>query len=261
MIPLIDADILLYEVGYGAEYKREVPSDWDHVQEMVDLLIAKICNAVEATSPPVLFLSGKTNFRDDIAVKKGYKANRKDKPKPFHYKNLKAYLQFAYNTVLTDGIEADDAMAMYLTANKGKAVICSRDKDLRQVPGHHYSWECGKQGEIPMFEVDELGEFWTKKLPKELKGTGLRFFYAQCLMGDGMDNIPGLPGIGPKYTYDLLGEATSKEELEAIVLQQYEEKYAEKGREELLEQARLVWMVREIDMEGKPKMWDFNYGQ
>lgn len=255
MIPLIDGDILPWEIGCAVEYgEREIP-DFSFVKDCIDGRIDGICRSVGATAPPVIFLSGPDNFRNEIAKRKGYKENRKGKEKPFHFYNIRAYLIHSYGAIVSDGVEADDLMA---TAQTDSTIICSRDKDLRQVPGYHFSWECGMQGEIGPFLVDELGEFWTKKLPKELKGTGLRFFFAQCLMGDTVDNIPGLPKCGPVKTYKTLDPCKTEEELEKAVFSLYEEVYGENAKKELTEQAQLVWMVREMK-DGKPVMWEPKY--
>jgi 5'-3' exonuclease len=273
MIPLLDGDILPYEIGFAAEWDKDRPTPgFDLVREMLINKIEEICEAVGASGPPVIYLSGKNNFREDIATKKGYKAQR-PKDKPFHFENIRAYLIYVYNATVVDGYEADDALAMAQTED---TVICSRDKDLRQVPGWHYSWECGAQGELPLYKVDELGEFWTAKLPKELKGTGYKFFAAQCLLGDGVDNIPGLPGCGPVKVHDLLHDATSIQDLDNRVFSAFYEYYEEIAEDvydllepdveldqfildyvhrELEEQAQLVWMVRELGEGGKPVMW------
>lgn len=279
MRPLIDGDVLVYEIGFACEYGKEEIPTFEYVKEVLDGRIEEICEAVQATLPPKIFLTGKGNFREDIAKKKGYKENRKDSKKPFHYANIIAYLVGHYRAEIVEGMEADDAMAIaqmsqmerfrgdyrYIGGIEGgckQTVICSRDKDLRMVPGWHYSWECGKQGEIGPIFVAELGEFWPKGLEgknKKLLGTGLRFFYAQMLMGDSVDNIPGCPGVGPVAAYDLLKDAQTAEELEAIVWDTYIEKYPEMGTEEVLceflEQAHLLWMVRELDEEGRPVLW------
>jgi hypothetical protein len=79
-----------------------------------------------------------------------------------------------------------------------KTIICSRDKDVRQCPGWHYSWECGKQPSIGPIMVDELGHLVDKnagkfnpltgkKLPLKVFGTGHKFFYYQMLTGDTVD--------------------------------------------------------------------------
>jgi 5'-3' exonuclease len=133
-------------------------------------------------------------------------------------------------------------------------VICTRDKDLRQVPGLHYGWECGAQPEYRLRLVGDFGALQMEN--KKLVGTGLMFFYAQVLMGDAVDNIPGLPQFGPAKTFSVLQSCKTEWELYSAVKARYEEYYADIWEEELMEQAQLVWMVRELDSEGNLVMWE-----
>ena len=272
MRPLIDADVLLYEIGFCGEYRDEEGSpqvrDWEFVRELLDQRISQICEAVFNTQPPTLYLNSSEklvkqwnrlypdkvlchlpNFRIDIATKKGYKGQRKQE-KPFHFHNIAAYLLSHYEVKLAIGMESDDMMAI---DQKDDTIICSRDKDLKQVPGWHYSWPCGKQKEFGPVKIDELGYLELNK--SKLTGGGLMFFYSQVLMGDPVDNIPGLPGYGPVKTYTLLHDCTNERMLLEVVQTAYKERYGEDWKEEMLEQAYLVWMVRELDEEDKPVMY------
>ena len=96
--PLIDCDVLLYEVGFGVGSGWDSPGypPFDRAMEMIDMRIANICALAEADSPPILYLTGKGNFRNDIAVTTPYKERLGNKP--FHYYNLKAYVKAAYDT-------------------------------------------------------------------------------------------------------------------------------------------------------------------
>lgn len=255
MIPLIDADVLVYEVGFGCEVAWEGPDPppFDKAAELLDNRITHICNAVGATAPPVLFLTGKNNFREKIAVTRPYKANRG--AKPFHYYNLRAYMQGKWDAIVVDGMEADDAMAI---AQDYRTIICTRDKDLRQVAGAHYGWELGNQPSFGPRYIDELGWIELSEDHKKLKGGGMKFFYAQCLMGDSVDNIPGLPKCGPKGAFETLSHITLLPELFEAVRGAYRAFYGDVlGDERLLEMGQLLWMVRELDDEGKPKIWEF----
>jgi 5'-3' exonuclease len=273
MRALIDADMLLYQIGFASQYKDEETDElivlpFDKAKAKMDLQIEDILQATGADSY-TLYITGEGNFREAIAKVKGYKENRKEAQKPYHYDNLLGYCVHCLGAVVVDGMEADDILAynqvtcMQLN-DPLPTVICSRDKDLRMVPGYHYSWECGLQPERDMYWVEELGELipvWQERedkppLFKKLEGTGLRWFYAQVLMGDSVDNIPGLPKCGPKGAYEALSGCESEEELYKVVLGMYEEKYAENALQELTEQARLLWMVRELDREGNPVMWE-----
>src|SRR3546814_8237009 len=92
-------------------------------------------------------------------------------------------------------------------------ISCSRDKDLRINPGLHYRWECGKQlADGPTF-VTELGHLeLSSGTSKKLRGSGLKFFYAQLITGDTVDNISGLPKHGPVRAFNELSECGTEED-------------------------------------------------
>lgn len=262
MKPLLDGDIFLYEIASCAQYTDEegelIVRSFEYAEELLVNRIEEICEAVGATEPPVVFFTGKGNFRYEKAKKKPYKGNRKDVVKPWHFENIRCYLEAHYQCITAEDCEADDELAM---AQGEDTVICTRDKDLRMVPGWHYGWECGFQPEFHLQWVDELGELrptykGEEEKFKDLKGTGLRWFYAQLLIGDSTDNIPGCPKIGPKKAYEALKECETEWELFKACHVLYFKTYEENWKEELLEQAHLLWMVRERDEEGKLVMWE-----
>lgn len=136
-------------------------------------------------------------------------------------------------------------------------IICTRDKDLRMVEGWHYGWECGAQPEFFPTYVEGMGEIRLieKKNKYEIKGEGLKFFYSQLLTGDPVDNIAGLPYCGAKTAFTLLEECQSEDECFEAVRGAYEKKYGDSWREEMYEQAHLLWMVIRLDNHGNPVMW------
>jgi hypothetical protein len=208
----------------------------------------------------------KPNFREAVATKKGYKECRKGSVKPLHYDNLTAYILATYDCVMAEGLEADDLLSIYQRrAEPLTTIICSRDKDLKMVPGMHFSWECGKQAQFGPEKVDELGRLrpiyrgkTTKGEPKlaELKGTGMLFFLAQLITGDPVDSIPGLQGAGVAAAYKALKDVTSVDEGFKAVKELYVKKFDNEWKESLLEQGRLLWMVAELGEDGKPVMWE-----
>lgn len=257
MTPLIDGDILRYEAGSIAEYGLDEVPNFIVAEEFLNRRIDEICAAVGATQPPVIYLTGKGNFREDIAKAKVYKGNRKDVKKPYHFRNLTVYLKAVYGAIVVDGMEADDALCIHQTLHleQRDTVICTRDKDLRQCPGWHYGWESGKQPEFRLRWVEGIGDIELSANKKSVKGWGDKFFYAQLLIGDTVDNIPGCPKVGPVKAYKLLSDAQTIEEMYRIVLDEYSNIYAENASEELREQAYLLWMVRELNEDGSPVMW------
>lgn len=71
----------------------------------------------------------------------------------------------------------------------------------------------------------KVGESCKPKLDK-VKGTGLKFFYAQLVMGDGADNYKGIEGRGQKFAYELLKDAETEREMFELVLGAYKDAYA-----------------------------------
>lgn len=258
MTALIDADIILYEIGFASQQKigdEVVPDPVEDVNQRVDDRIKEICAAVYATEPPKLYLTGTGNFRFDVAKQKDYKGNRKQ-IKPYHYKYIKAYLQAQWGAVVVDGMEADDALCIEQTQRlvQRDTIICSRDKDLKQCEGFHYTWECGKQGSWGPSWVEAVGSI-SLKGPKKLIGTGDLFFYSQLLTGDSADTYDGLPGCGPIRTFEILNGATSREEMYERVLSAYSEKFCDEAAERLEEQAHLAYLIRGYNEAGTIKRW------
>lgn len=264
MTPLIDGDILVYECAFAGENREtgDVHS-FDYVAALFDEKVYQICSAVYATEDPEIYLTGSNNFRFDIAVTQPYKD--RSAPKPFHYANLRAYAASLRNCFVHEGLEADDLLSIrqYGRWRSRDTIICSRDKDLRICPGLHYGWEAGGQPEFfPRF-IDEIGYLEVERKVKDgkeyidkVKGGGLKFFYAQLLMGDPVDNIPGCPQAG-KAKAALLQDLQTEKELFNFVSEVYRQKIKDGWKERMLEQARLLWLIREFDQEGNPVMWEF----
>jgi len=214
MKALVDADILLYRVGYTTQEEPE-----GIAQYRMEELVNRILESVEATSYAFYLSDGRTStFR--AKINPDYKANR-TQPKPIHYDMLKRYLIEAWNAEVQVEQEADDALGIAQWADYSwglseasesdtdpawvaETVICSIDKDLLQIPGHHYNF------------VKEEHRYIT---PEE----GLIFFYQQLLIGDTADNIKGVAGIGPKKAEKLLSgmEGKPEEEIFKVVQDAY----------------------------------------
>jgi 5'-3' exonuclease len=112
------------------------------------------------------------NFRKIINPE--YKANRKDLVAPQWLDMCRKYLIEEYNTEVCIGYEADDALGFNQTE---ETVICSIDKDLKQIEGAHYNFVTKQYSEVSYLD-------------------GLRSVYRQALIGDTSDNIKGVAGLG-----------------------------------------------------------------
>lgn len=274
MQPLLDADIITYEVAATAQYLNEdgeiVLRPWEWVEETIDYRIKSICEAVEATREPILYLTGdeylwkmkrrvrpslpiyEPNFRLARAKLRVYKGTRKSE-KPFYYNAIRAYLIVHYNAFVSIGCEADDEMAMEQTRRPEETIICTRDKDLRQVPGWHYGWESGKQAEFGPHQYDKLGSIQLKRngATSKIVGGGFKFFCSQLLTGDAVDTVPGLPRYGPVKVDGLLDSVETVSECMSLVKQEYQRVYPNDWKEQLREQCDLLWMIRRRDASGR----------
>lgn len=260
MQALIDADVLRYEIGFAAESGWKNPGfpHFDYVAELLDNKINNICAITECDQPPILYITGKTNFRTEIAKYRPYKQRAGNKP--WHFNNITAYMKCKYDVRIQEGLEADDLMSIEQTSRPEDTIICSRDKDLRTVPGNYFSWELGNQPQFGPIRITELGTLDLSACRKKLKGTGNLFFYAQCLTGDSVDTVPGLPKTGPVKAFEILSGSQSIKEAFDRVLEAYRAHYGGLGDDCLLEQGRLLWMTRYLHPDGSPVLWEFPIG-
>jgi hypothetical protein len=255
---LLDGDISRYELAavcqsleshFGASVVR--PHSEQKVREVVDRFVNGVVERTDSDGFE-LFLSGGTNYRNEIAVTNPYKGQR-HAPKPYHWRTVGDILQADYGAYVVHGAEADDALSIFARQDPDNTIIASRDKDLRIVPCFHYSWKCGEsQPEIPVHRVEQMG--WVSAKPYKsggykLVGEGLKFFYGQVLAGDAIDNYKGCPGCGPQKAADALVNCSSEYELFEAALRVYSAKVGpEKGLQLLTENARLAWLLDEAEV-------------
>lgn len=215
MIALIDGDLVCYRCAASAEN-----DPFDIAVIRANELLDRILIETEAKEFKV-YLTGKDNFRKTIYPE--YKAHR-TQPKPVHLEALREYAVTHWNAIIVDGMEADDALAIYQTSD---TVICSLDKDLKQIPGKHYSWEIsGKNWNKPASHVTV----------EELEG--LRHFYEQLLKGDKSDNIHGIEGIGEVKAKLFLADCESELDMFKVVRHKYG------NDDEMLMNGRVLWLKR-----------------
>lgn len=216
---LLDGDIIAYRSSFAAQDGTALEAC-----QKADILIEYIWEETLDFPFPTeddyhIYLTGNTNFRNDIAKTAPYKGQRKQE-RPDHLNTVRKHLVDNYHTTVSEGEEADDLIAIEATRVGEGAIIASIDKDFLQVPCKHFNFTKGSWA-----TVTEEG--------------GLKFFYTQVLTGDTVDNIKGVPGIGPKKAEKILEWATTEQELYKACLDAYE------GNVELLlENARLLWLRR-----------------
>lgn len=189
----------------------------------------------------IIYLTGKGNFRFDVATVKPYKGNRTEMAKPVHYQCLRDRLLNKYGAREVDGIEADDALSIagwraFYKPTSWEIILATQDKDLNMVPGSHYN---------P-----------TKKEYYQLNPQEARLnFYSQLLTGDDVDNIPGVTGIGKVTAKKLLKALETKPHADIINMikgayLKEESKIVDAqtlyGLPKMEEVGKLLWMLQEL---------------
>ncbi len=163
-------------------------------------MLAKLLKDHVGTHFAVIFDAGRLTFRNELYDQ--YKAHRPEPPSelvPQFALVREATLAFGVPSIELAGWEADDLIASYarhVCAIGGRTTIVSSDKDLMQLlrPGVDML-DPIKQKPIGPAEVMEKFGVAPEKLVE-----------VQALMGDSVDNVPGVPGIGPKNAAQLINE-------------------------------------------------------
>ena len=240
------------------EIKTEIlPKSHDDVEMIVDVMVKNIIVGSESTDY-IVYLTGATNFRNEAATIREYKGNRSSATRPIHYDYIREYIADKHPTITSDNCEADDLCAMRLytefkksqeskNQNDCEAILCSIDKDLRNIPGHHYN-------------IKDKNIDWVT--PKNAN----KHFASQLLTGDSVDNIPGISyfsdkkkKVGPKTAEKFLKDDTSIEELYKTVCEVYAEFAGEDWEIKLQEVGTLLWMQRTPEEQFDLKLWSESF--
>jgi len=229
---LIDGDVIAYVCAYVADRHTNI----DDVRMVVRNKIQHLCDMWGTYDYEIILTdpNREANFRHALATIKPYKGTR-GKDKPRWLKEVRGYLVDVFKADMVSGWEADDELAARQTDDG--TMIVTIDKDLFMVPGRIYDTKADRV--YVSFDPGELYLF------KSLKGVGFKWFCAQCLMGDTVDNIPGLRGYGDKTAYKLLKDKHTVEDLWQTVVNEYD---SVKRLKDLKEIASLLWVRTSDDI-------------
>lgn len=208
---LIDLDTVLYRCLFATSkqnYYAQLRACDNSVNAILDNL---------APSEYELVLSGGNNFRKKIDPT--YKANRKPESRPTYLHDAMKYFTKYWHAVVTDGIEADDYIAIN---SNGDSVVVSNDKDFNQLGVPIYNWTKGD-----LFLPEDPMYYW----------------YSQLLTGDAADNVVGIRGIGPVKAEKALKHLTNEERL-LKVQEFYQQEFGDGWYVKFDINARLLWLKR-----------------
>jgi 5'-3' exonuclease len=240
MTLLIDADYLAYKTCAACEDEIDfgddlivVTSRFSEVLKAFQKEVDSISDCLGSFDDLILFFSSPRNFRKKIYP--DYKGHRNRK-KPCGYKRLLNWCGDNYVTMVVDDIEADDAIGIYATdpiESHNELIICSPDKDMRQIPGLLFDLT------NPVIEIT--------------KEEGDRWHLIQTMSGDQTDGYAGAPGIGIKRAdaiFDKKGCSWN------TVVETFEERGL--TADDALLNARLARILRYTDYDfdtNEPRLW------
>ena len=147
-----------------------------------------------------------------VAEHPDYKAQRPPMPEDLCHQldGITAYLGAAgVSSLCRDGVEADDWIASiaHQSETQVPVVIASSDKDFMQLVSPQISL---------INPNDKTEKLWTAQ---DVEGkTGVKpeqIVDWLSLIGDSVDNIPGVPGVGPKTATDLVEQFGSADAIYA----------------------------------------------
>ncbi len=184
----------------------------------------------------VIFDYSSKTFRNELYP--DYKANRSAPPEdliPQFGLIRQATRAFNLPCIEMEGYEADDIIATYCRmaeAAGGEATIISSDKDLMQLVTDRVAmYDPMKDKQIGIADVIEK---WGVTPDKMID--------LQAMTGDATDNVPGIPGIGPKTAAQLLEEYG---DLDTLLARASEIKQV-KRRENIVANAELARLSRQL---------------
>ncbi|CAG9169287.1 DNA polymerase I [Cupriavidus pampae] len=155
-------------------------------------MLRKLRNDYPAEYSACVFDAKGKTFRDDMYP--AYKEHRPSMPEdlarqiePIH----EAVRALGWPIVVVEGVEADDVigtLARQATAQGVRTVVSTGDKDLAQLVDDHVTLVNTMSGEV----LDPPGVVAKFGVPPE------RIVDYLSLIGDAVDNVPGVPKVGPK---------------------------------------------------------------
>lgn len=196
-VALIDADSLLYFSSYGCE-EDQILSETKLSEKIYDIL--NILTDTYNIEKYYIFVKGKDNFRYKI-----FSDYKKGRPKKHPIiETLAKYLVESFGAIESHQAESDDYVFTYsqMLENKNRAIICSVDKDMLQIPGIHYDYQKNK-----FIYVTDKDAMYNLAI--------------QMIMGDAADGIQGLRGYGIKKAEKLLDREMTKYQYIKTIYKEY----------------------------------------
>jgi DNA polymerase-1 len=247
---LLDGHSLAYRAFFALPAENFSTSTGQHTNAVYGFtsMLINVMRDEQPTHLAVAFDVSRQTFRTEQYAE--YKAGRSATPSEFKgqvsllHEVLDA-LRIRY--VEVDGYEADDVLATLTTqalAEGMEVLICSGDRDSFQLVTDTSTVL------YPVKGVSELARMTPAAVETKYGVLPERYSDLAALVGESSDNLPGVPGVGPKTAAKWIGQYGDLTGLVAHV-DEIKGKAGESLREHLdgvLRNRRLNQLVRDLDM-------------
>ncbi|EJF07176.1 DNA polymerase I [Thiovulum sp. ES] len=191
-----------------------------------------------------VYEGGGKNFRKELST--DYKKDRGEIPDDFRlqFEVLKDLIEkMGFKSFSVDGFEADDVIATLsekFSQNSQKVSILSADKDFNQLINEN----------VTIYKPDKLQRFDRDEVFDKFGVYPEQFIDYQALVGDAVDGVSGVRGIGKVTASKLLSEFGTLENIYANLHQTSKgnAKKLETGREDAIKSKELVTLKKDLDV-------------
>lgn len=194
---LVDGSNLMMRAAFGGEIAP------DQAAPIAAGMIMRAARQVEATHMVVALDTMAPTWRRQQLP--SYKANRSCDTSPWLKAGFEAWTRKGWWIETMDGFEADDIMATiaFRAHQKHQVVVCSNDSDVLSLT--QFGVEILRPLNGGLFANLTAADVCTKyDIPFPSLVTDFK-----AMTGEPGDNVPGVPGIGPKKAAKLLGSYKS----------------------------------------------------
>ncbi len=195
---LIDGHSIAYRAFFALPAENFSTSTGQHTNAVYGFtsMLINVLRDEQPTHLAVAFDVSRQTFRSEAYPE--YKANRSTSPAEFAGQvDLVKEVLDALNVVHVsiDGFEADDIIGTLATqadAAGWDTLICTGDRDALQLVGAHTTVLYPRKG------VSDLARMTPAAVEEKYLVAPARYPELAALVGESSDNLPGVPGVGPK---------------------------------------------------------------
>ena len=247
---LIDGNSIMNRAFYGIMSSKMLTLDNGKYTNALYGFLSILFKTIEEINPDYILVAFDSKTAANVRKQKyeGYKKSRHQMPEELREQmpEIKEILKaMNINILEMNDYEGDDILGSCAKQFEKEGVtsyILSGDRDLFQLVDENIVVR------IPRTKMGktETENYDLKKVEEEYGLTPKGLIELKALMGDSSDEIPGVPGVGPKTATELLKTYKTIENLYEKIENKEAKEIKEKLKEKLIENKELAFISKEI---------------